>query len=171
MAPSIFSSTFQFTFDREKSAEAISKTIGNQLGRNYSSQEVPLMRLPFSTSICDLQIEQMKKEGFSTAIALPLRSEEVYRDIKKELEELDGLSLIFLHAISELEIITPELKRNFKIWRERENIQIFKDEDEESYRHFSKEIEIPSEIRKGLPEDYQDLTHKVGFRDVVTNND
>jgi hypothetical protein len=159
MAPSIFSSTFQFTFDREKSAEAISKTIGNQLGRNYSSQEVPLMRLPFSTSICALQIEQMKKEGFSTAIALPLRSEEVYRDIKKELEELDGLSLIFLHAISELEIITPELKRNFKIWRERENIQIFKDEDEESYRHFSKEIEIPSEIRKGLPEDYQDLTH------------
>ena len=158
--PSIYSTTFQFYFSKERSANEISEQVGKSFNRTYAEKEVPLMRLPFWAPPPSSETSQLLLEGFTTVIVLPLKSRHVCEEINRELEEFDELSLLFLNAISCLEIITLNQKRKFNIdGRQTENLHIDKDGVPESYRYFSIDLEISDNVRKSLPEDNQDLTH------------
>jgi len=157
--PSIYSTTFQFFFDREKSAKEISEKVGIHFDRTYSPKEVPLMRLPFWVPDSNPEIGKLMDEGYVTTIVLKLKSNEVYKDINLELQEFDDLSLLFLHALSCLEIITSKEKKRFIVDRQRENIHIDKNGEKESYRHFSRDLDIPNNVKESLSEDNQDLTN------------
>lgn len=157
--PSIYSTTFQFFFDREKSAKEISEKVGIHFDRTYSPKEVPLMRLPFWVPDSNPEIGKLMDEGYVTTIVLKLKSNEVYKDINLELQEFDDLSLLFLHALSCLEIITSKEKRRFIVDRQSENIHIDKNGKKESYRHFSRDLDIPNNVKESLSEDNQDLTN------------
>ena len=71
--PSIHSTTYEFTYDREKSAREIS----DALGREYKAKHVPLMRLPFSPTSRDELTSQLIREGYATVIILPIKNETV----------------------------------------------------------------------------------------------
>ncbi len=155
MKPTIHSTTFEFTFDREKSA----REIGKALGGDYRPELVPLMRLPFQPSHRDDLTEQLYQEGFVTAIILPLRNESVSVSILDELDNFDPLTLLFLNSVTHLSIVTDDFERQYRVLREKSRIAIDVDGETESYRIFRSEKEIPEPISSTLPEDCRDLTH------------
>jgi len=57
--PSIHSTTYEFTYDREKSAREITQA----LSKEYPPKYVPLMRLPFSPASRDELTNQLFQDG------------------------------------------------------------------------------------------------------------
>ncbi len=155
MHPVIHSRTFEFTFDREMSAEEISNT----LGMKYESQSVPLMRLPFTIDYQDNSVKELFQEGFATVIVLPLKTEAVIKSILDELYNFDPLTLLFLNSVSCFYIDTEKFDRKFRVIRKENQIEIMIGEDIETYDIFKSENEIPNSISSILPEDCRDLTH------------
>lgn len=66
--PSIHSTTYAFTYDREKTAREISQALKDA----YLPKNVPLMRLPFSPTYRDELANQLLQKGFVTVIILPI---------------------------------------------------------------------------------------------------
>jgi hypothetical protein len=136
MKPTIYSTTFEFTFDREKSAKEITQA----LKEDYKTEHVPLMRLPF--------------------IILPLKNETVSMAILGELDNFDPLTLLFLNSVSHLLIVTDDFERQYRIFREKSQTRIKVDGGEpKCYKIFRNEKKIPEPISSTLPEDCRDLTH------------
>lgn len=128
--PIIHSKTYEFTFDREKSADEISKA----LNRDYHAELVPLMRLPFKPENRDDLAKQLYQEGFVTVIILPLRNEAVSRSILEELNNFDPLTLLFLNSIADLSIVTDDFERQYCVFREKDEINIDVDGDSDNYK-------------------------------------
>jgi hypothetical protein len=155
ITPIIHSETYEFTFDREKSADEISKA----LNRDYHAELVPLMRLPFKPENRDDLAKQLYQEGFVTVIILPLRNEAVSRSILEELNNFNPLTLLFLNSIADLSIVTDDFERQYCVFREKDEINIDVDGSSYKYRIFRDEKEISKSISFTLPEDCRDLTH------------
>lgn len=155
MKPIIHSKTYEFTFDREKSADEISKA----LNRDYQPELVPLMRLPFKTENRDDLAEKLYQEGFVTVIILTLRNEAISKSILEELDNFDPLTLLFLNSIADLSIVTDDFERKYCVFREKDETIIDVDGDINTYKIFRDEKEIPKPISLTLPEDCRDLTH------------
>ena len=153
--PSIHSTTYEFTYDREKSAREIS----DALGREYKAKHVPLMRLPFSPTSRDELTSQLIREGYATVIILPIKNETVSKLILEELKSFDPLTLLFLNSVSHLSIITEDLTREYHVSRDQNEIIIKVDGDTETYKIFKNEKKIPDEIVSSLPDDCRDLTN------------
>jgi hypothetical protein len=153
--PSIHSTTYEFTYDREKSAREISQALKDA----YQTKNVPLMRLPFSPTHRDELTNQLLKRGFVTVIILPIKNQTVSNSILEELESFDPLTLLFLNSVSHLSIVTDDFKRHYRVFRKQNEIVISVDGDSETYKIFKSEKEIPDEILSYLPEDCRDLTH------------
>ena len=153
--PLIYSRTFEFTFDRERSAEDISQA----LGKRYQTNDVPLMRLPYPPIRRHKLVEELFKEGFATVIVLELKNETVVQSVLEELENFDPLTFLFLNAVSNVSIETDNFNHQYRILRGENQIDIETNENRKNYRVFRAELEIPKEISSTLPEDYCDLTH------------
>lgn len=154
--PTIYSTTFEFTFDREKSAKEITQA----LKEDYQTEHVPLMRLPFQPSQRDDLIDQLYQDGFVTVIILPLKNEAVSMAILGELDNFDPLTLLFLNSVSHLLIVTDDFERQYRIFREKSQTRIKVDSGEpECYKIFRNEKKIRESISSTLPEDCRDLTH------------
>ncbi|MEA3361072.1 MAG: DUF3883 domain-containing protein [Thermodesulfobacteriota bacterium] len=156
MKPTIYSTTFEFTFDREKSAKEITQA----LKEDYQTEHMPLMRLPFKTSHRNDLIDQLYQDGFVTVIILPLKNETVSMTILGELDNFDPLTLLFLNSVSHLLIITDDFERQYHIFREKSQTRIkVNDGEPECYKIFRNEKKIPEPISSTLPEGCRDLTH------------
>lgn len=156
MKPTIYSTTFEFTFDREKSAKEITQA----LKEDYQTEHVPLMRLPFKPSHRDDLIDQLYQDGFVTVIILPLKNKAAAKSILGELDNFDPLTLLFLNSVSHLLIVTDDFERQYHIFREKSQTRIKVDGGKpECYKIFRNEKKIPESISSTLPEDCQDLTH------------
>lgn len=154
--PTIYSTTFEFTFDREKSAKEITQV----LKEDYQTEHVPLMRLPFQPSHRDDLIDQLYEDGFVTVIILPLKNEAVSMAILGELDNFDPLTLLFLNSVSHLLIITDNFERRYHIFREKSQTRIKVDDGgTKCYKIFRNEKKIREPISSTLPEDCRDLTH------------
>jgi len=120
MKPTIYSTTFEFTFGREESAKEITQA----LKEDYQTEHVPLMRLPFQPSHRDDLIDQLYQDGFVTVIILPLKNEAVSMTILGELDNFDPLTLLFLNSVSHLLIVTDDFERQYRIFREKSQTRI-----------------------------------------------
>jgi len=156
MKPTVYSTTFEFTFDREKSAKEITQA----LKEDYKTEHVPLMRLPFQPSHRDDLIDQLYQDGFVTVIILPLKNEAVSKSILDELDNFDSLTLLFLNSVSHLLIVTDDFERQYRIFREKRQTRIKVDGGKpECYKIFRNGKKIREPISSTLPEDCRDLTH------------
>ena len=153
--PSIYSNPYKFTFDRQKSAKEISES----LDRKYDPNDVPLMRLPFEAGDPDDRVKIIFDKGFTTAVILSLRNKKVFEEIMGELKEFDPLTLLFLNAVSELEILTQTFERKFSVIRQEREILIKADGETRKYMVFRDEKKVPPKISSLLPEDHRNLTH------------
>lgn len=153
--PSIHSTTYEFTYDREKSAREITQA----LSKEYPPKYVPLMRLPFSPASRDELTNQLFQDGYVTIIIFPIKNKAVSKSILEELKSFDPLTLLFLNTVSHLSIITDDFKREYRVFRKQNEIIITVDGNPETYKYFKREKEIPDVIVSSLPEDCRDLTH------------
>lgn len=153
--PSIHSTTYEFTYDREKSAREISQALSEE----YKAKHVPLMRLPFSPTSRDELTNQLLQKGFVTVIILPIKNETVSNSILEELKSFDPLTLLFLNSVTHLSIVTGGFERHYRVFRKQNEIVITVDGAPETYKIFKGEKEIPDKIVSSLPEDCRDLTH------------
>ena len=156
MKPTIYSTTFEFTFDRKKSAEEITQA----LKEDYQTEHVPLMRLPFNPWYRDDLAEQLHQDRFVTVIILPLKNKAAAKSILGELDNFDPLTLLFLNSVSHLLIVTDDFERQYHIFREKSQTRIKVDGGKpECYKIFRNGKKIPEPISSTLPEDCRDLTH------------
>lgn len=153
--PSIHSTTYAFTYDREKSAREISQALNEE----YQTKHVPLMRLPFSPNSRDELTNQLLQDGYATVIILPIKNGTVSKYIFEELENFDPLTLLFLNSVSHLSIVTDDFERQYRVFRKEVQIIIKVNGEPETYKIYKDEKEIPNEILPSLPEDCRDLTH------------
>jgi hypothetical protein len=104
--PYVFSTDVSFMFDRERSREHIASVIEKL--DDWSMADIagiPLMRLPFAPDHRPSRVEELLTDGYETVFYFPLH-EDAVKDVQRSLAELDEQTVLFLHNLKQLEVVT-----------------------------------------------------------------
>ena len=87
------------------------------------------------------------EDGYNTTICISFHSEEIYDQIKKQINSISSETLLFLQNISELKIEIPDFENSWNVERD-ENVVEITTGDKKSYiwNLYSKYGEIPDKL-------------------------
>lgn len=104
--PYVFSTDVSFMFDRERSRDHIASVIDELDEWDMSDiAGIPLMRLPFAPDHRPQRVKQLLANGYKTVFYFPLRADAV-DDVQRSLTELGEQTVLFLHNLKRLEVVT-----------------------------------------------------------------
>ncbi|UWS78243.1 ATP-binding protein [Phaeobacter sp. G2] len=108
-------------------------------------------------------ITEFEELGFSTVVALPLKSSKSAKLVERRLKEIGGNSLLFLDRLQELTLSLPDCKQVFKrtpksepdVPRHYSKIKITSREETREFRTWRREIgvaDMPEAVRASIQE-------------------
>jgi hypothetical protein len=139
-----------------ESHESISTRVKSYADKTQKKMPVSVLDAPvcLNGSIDDKEFASLVKHGdafisndYNTSICISFQSEEIYNQIKKQINSIKSETLLFLQNISELNIETPKFEKSWNVERD-ENVVVITTGYNESniWNLYSKNGEIPDEL-------------------------
>lgn len=159
----IVSNDLSLRFSRESAISFLEDIYGKHPEVKEKHQDTLTDKYPIATLAAPVWISdyEVKSEEYTTHISIFFESEEVVSDIKKQINELKGIELLFLRNITSLIINHQEVTKVIEKKEKDGQTQIVVHENEKpllnkSWTVFIRTGQIPDELREeGSPKSYE----------------